>query len=966
MFDFPQNEQKILKFWKEKDIFKKVKERNKGKKPWSFFDGPITANNPMGVHHAWGRTYKDLFQRFKSMEGFDLRFQNGFDCQGLWVEVEVEKELGFKTKKDIEKYGVAEFVQKCKDRVYKYSEVQKNQSVRLGQFMDWDNSYFTMSDENNYMIWHFLKECDKKGFLYKGRDVVPWCIRCGTAISQHEILTEDYKDIVHRSVFIKLEVLGRKNTFFLAWTTTPWTLPANVSLAVNPKLTYVEVKDSKGDIFIILKSKANVIPNGKIIKEYLGKNLEGLKYKGMFDELPAVESVLANKEHVVILWKDISEEEGTGVVHIAPGCGQEDFKLSKEYELPVVNPTDDESRYDEKQDFGFLNGKLVNEVNDLIFANLKGKGFVYRIEDYKHKYPICWRCKNELIFRLVDEWYISMKKLRKDLIAVAKKMNWIPSFGLDRELDWLKNMQDWLISKKRYWGLALPIFECKKCGNFEVIGSKEELKKRAVSGWDKFEGHSPHKPYIDEVKIKCKCGDEVSRILDVGNPWLDAGIIPFSTLKDPKTGKLSYLSDKKYFKKWFPADLICESFPGQFKNWFYALIVMSTVLKGINPTKTVFGYASVKDEKGEEMHKSKGNAIWFDDAVEKIGADVMRFMYARQDPANNLKFGFNSAEEIKRKLLTLYNVYTFFFTYVKKEEFPQNTDLLSKNILDIWIISKFNNLMDNFKKNLDKLNPDSAVLAFEKFFIDDLSLWYVRRGRKRFHEGSAERNSAIETLYYILLNLTKTISPIMPFFAEEMYLRLKENSMEESVHLNSFPVVSKKKINPEIEEMMDEVRNIVTLALAERAEAGIKVRQPLSLLTIKNEKSKLRKEKELLNLIKEEVNVKEILFDKDIDKEVKLDTTLSNELKEEGLVREVIRHIQEMRKKTGCRPEDKISIRFKGESRLNQILSRNTEFVLRETKAKSFTEGDREKQVFDAELQTKLEGENLWLSVKKE
>ncbi len=870
--DFPKLEQKILKFWKQKKIFSKLKKKNQGKKHWSFLDGPITANNPMGVHHAWGRTYKDLFQRYKAMQGFEQRFQNGFDCQGLWVEVEVEKEKGFRNKKDIEKFGIDKFVNACKQRVLKYSKIQTEQSIRLGQWMDWDNSYYTMSDKNNYTIWNFLKICWKKGLLYKGRDSVPWCPRCGTAISQHEILTEEYKEITHKSIFVKLSVIGRKNTFFLVWTTTPWTLPGNTALAVHSDLEYARVK-SKNIMYILLKEKADLIEAGKVIETFKGKKLQGLQYEGLFDK----------EKHKVILWKDVTQEEGTGIVHIAPGCGAEDYQLSKELNLPVIDLSDDESNY--RQGFGKLTGKFVGseQVRDLIFKDLEKKGRVYKIEDYTHRYPTCWRCKTELIFRVVDEWYISMDKLRKQLKEVAKKVDWIPSFGLDRELDWLKNMQDWLISKKRYWGLALPIYEC-KCNNFEVIGSKQELKKRAVSGWDKFEPHSPHRPWVDNVKIKCsKCKQEISRIPDVGNPWLDAGIVPFSTME----------------KDWFPADLICESFPGQFKNWFYALIVMSTVLEGTNPMKTVFGHASVKDEHGEEMHKSKANAIWFDDAVEKIGADPMRWMYSRQNPVYDLRFGYKGAEEIKRKLLTLFNVFTFLNTYVDKKDFPKK-ELKSNNILDEWIISRLNNVIKRATKNLDKHNATSAVLTIEDFFIQDLSLWYVRRSRKRFKQGAEKREQAISTLYYVLLNLLKLIAPVMPFFAEEMYSNLKTNNMPESVHLCDWPKPG--KINDKLEEKMIQVRDIVTLALAQRAEKGIKVRQPLAELRIKNKE--LRNEKELLELIKDEVNVKKITFGKGI----KLDTKISKELRKEGIAREVIRHIQQMRKKAGLKPKDKIII----------------------------------------------------------
>ncbi|MBM3250843.1 MAG: isoleucine--tRNA ligase [Candidatus Nealsonbacteria bacterium] len=942
IFDFSKKEKEILKFWKEKKIFEKLRKKNGparnafgiadagGGKRWSFLDGPITANNPMGVHHAWGRTYKDLFQRYKAMQGFDQRFQNGFDCQGLWVEVEVEKELGFKNKKDIEKFGIAEFVEKCKQRVLKYSKIQTEQSIRLGQWMDWDNSYYTMSEENNYVIWNFLKKCWQKGFLYKGRDVVPWCPRCGTSISQHEILTEEYKEITHKSIIVKLPLLGRKKTFFLVWTTTPWTLPANVALAVHPELTYAEIENKEG-VFIALKEKFNLVPGGKIIKYFPGQKLEGLKYRGMLDEFPEVKKNLKKGDHKVILWKDVTQEEGTGIVHIAPGCGQEDFHLSKKFNLPVIDPTNEESRY--RDGFGFLTGRLVSEVNDLIFNDLAEKDRVFKIEDYKHRYPTCWRCKKELIFRLVDEWYIAMAQLRKSLMKVAGKIKWIPSFGLERELDWLRNMQDWLISKKRYWGLALPIFEC-PCGNFEVMGSKEELRERVVSGWEGFEGHSPHRPRVDGVRIKCsKCGKEISRIKDVGNPWLDAGIVPFSTMS----------------KEWFPAELVCESFPGQFKNWFYSLIVMSAVLEGTNPMKTVFGYASVKDEKGEEMHKSKGNAIWFDEAVEKIGADVMRWMYARQNPVNDLKFGYGPAEEIKRKIINLHNIYTFFITYVDKKEYPkfsvQCPMSISENLLDRWIISRINNLIKKVTKNLDEYNVGSAVLAIENFFIDDFSLWYLRRSRKRFHSGHPKRREAIETFYAVFLNLIKLIAPIMPFSSEQMYQNLRQGNMPESIHLLDWPKSDKKSIDKKLEEKMDEVREIVALALAQRAEAGIKVRQPLASLQIKN-----KLDKALLELIKDEVNVKKITF----GKKLKLDTKITRELKEEGEYRELVRNINKIRKEMRLTPRDRVVIESTfGPSDLKGFKKEvgAEEFLLK-------------KELFGGE-EIKIDGKSYYIKIKK-
>ncbi len=946
--DFAKTEKEILKFWADNRIFEKLQAKNWGKKRWSFLDGPITANNPMGVHHAWGRTYKDLFQRYKAMRGFYQRFQNGFDCQGLWVEVEVEKELGFKTKKDIEDYGIEKFVEKCKERVLKYSKIQTEQSIRLGQWMNWDNSYFTMSDENNYAIWHFLKICKEKGLLYKGKDVVPWCIRCGTAISQHEILTEEYKEISHKAIFFRLPLASESQTFFLAWTTTPWTLPANVALAVNPGLNYAYIQNGKGQTYILLENKAFLIPGGKVVKTLKGSQLKDLEYKGLFDELPLAKDILGDYRHKVITWKEVSLEDGTGVVHIAPGCGQEDFKLSKEFNLPVIDPVDQEGRY--KKNLGFLEGKLVTQVREDIFDSLEKKGLVFKIEDYLHRYPTCWRCKSELIFRLVNEWYISMEKIRKSLVKITKKIQWIPDFGLERELDWLKNMQDWLISKKRYWGLALPIFEC-ACGNFEVIGSKEELKERAIEGWPDFENHSPHRPWVDKVKIKCsKCGQSVERIKDVGNPWLDAGIVPFST-----TG---YFEDKKEWNNWFPADFICESFPGQFKNWFYSLIVMSAVLEGENPTKTIFGYASVKDEKGEEMHKSKGNAIWFDEAVEKIGAEPMRWLYVRQNPAYNLNFGYNAARDIQKKLLTLWNNFVFFKTYSdQKSEISLPKKMDKANVLDQWIISRLHGLIEKVTKGLDGYDAAQAALAIEDFFIEDLSLWYIRRSRRRFQkpDNILEKETALGVLYFTLFNLLKIISPFLPFFSESMYQSIKDKELPESIHLCDWPKIEKDLINKKLEEKMKAVRVVVAEILAQRAKEGIKVRQPLSKITIKE-----KLENEFIELIKEEVNVKEVLF----GKEIKLDTQITPQLLQEGILREAVRHIQIMRKELGLQPKDKILVRYESGEELNKIFINNRDYLIKELKTEDFSQ-KKEELSFDKISELEINNKKVWLAIKR-
>ncbi|MCX7881290.1 MAG: isoleucine--tRNA ligase [Patescibacteria group bacterium] len=956
--DFVAMEKKWLKHWYENGIVKKYLNKNKNsKKYFSFLDGPITANNPMGVHHAWGRTYKDLWPKFYNLLGYKQRFQNGFDCQGLWVEVEVEKELGIKTKKDIENLvpgnkfaSIAKFVQLCKDRVYRFSKIQTEQSKRLGYFADWENSYFTMSDENNYMFWTFLKKCYENGWIYKGQESVPWCPRCQTAISEHEILTEDYKEVVHEAVYFKLKVKNPKlknNEYFLVWTTTPWTIPANVALAVEKDFDYSLVEIKNGEHYWLAKDlieKVLADDLKKIVKIVKGEKLAGLFYQGPFDHLPAVKTVAEkyqDKFHQVILTDKllmpINLEEGTGIVHTAVSAGTEDFRLGKKLGLPMIPVIDDEANYLPGLDE--FSGKNAKKNPRLILDYLEKNNYSYKVHHYKHRYPACWRCKTELVWKVAEEWYIAMDKknlkpktqnsklnktLRERMIEVAKKIKWMPEFGLDRELDWLKNMHDWLISKKnRFWGLSLPIYECKKCGYFEIIGSKEELKEKAVEGWEKFEGHSPHKPYIDEVKIKCqKCGSLVSRIDDVGNPWLDAGIVAYSTITENNQGKPLYKINKEEWKKWFPADFITESFPGQFKNWFYALIAMSTVMENQPPFKRVLGYGTLLGEDGRPMHKSWGNAIEFNEGADKIGVDVMRWMFVRQNPSDNMLFGYKKADEVRRQFyLILWNIYKFFVEYInldkiEVEKLKIEDEYEKLNILDKWILSRFVSTVFFAEESLKNFNAKDAVFEIEKF-ISDLSTWYIRRSRDRVwvnSENNDDKKAFYSTLHYLLVNLAIILSPFLPFISEEIFTNLTN---EESVHLTSWPKLDFKldKDGEGLISDMDLIRKIVEMGHRKRKELKIKVRQPLASLTVllpDNERFKLKKyENDYQKIIASELNVKKVFFKINKDKEIidgDFDAKLTKKLILEGKMRETIRLIQEERKKLGAKPEDYINL----------------------------------------------------------
>jgi isoleucyl-tRNA synthetase len=878
--DFVAQEHAVLKFWADTDAFAKLVAKNRGRPRWSFIDGPITANNPMGVHHAWGRTYKDLFQRFKAMQGFDQRYQNGFDGQGLWVEVEVERELGFQTKRDIEAYGIAEFVQRCKERVFRFADLITQQSIRLGYWTDWDHSYHTLSDENNYTIWLFLKRCWERGLLYKGHDVMPWCPRCSTALSEHEIVTDGYEELTHPSLTVRFPLEGREGEYLLVWTTTPWTLTANVAAAVHPDLTYVQVRQGES-IYFLAENRLEMLQGPyQVLSRLPGVALDGWVYRGPFDELPVQRGI----EHRVILWEDVSEMEGTGIVHIAPGAGQEDFQLGQRYGLPVLAPLDEFGHF--LDGYGWLTGESVSRVAAPIFQALRAKSRFYHVEDYVHRYPVCWRCHTELVFRLVDEWFISMEALRYEIMDVVEQIRWIPGFGLDRELDWLRNMGDWMISKKRYWGLALPIYDCPNCGHFEVIGSEVELKERAIEGWQEFEGHSPHRPWIDAVKIACStCGAPVSRILDVGNPWLDAGIVPYSTL--------DYRHDRSYWEQWFPADFITESFPGQFRNWFYSLLVMSTVLEKCPPFETVMGYALLRDEQGEEMHKSRGNAIWFDDAAEQAGVDVMRWLFATHPIEQNLNFGYGATDEVRRRfIIPLWNVYSFFVTYANVDGWKLDTERRlptsnlqppTSNPLDCWILGKLQLLVQTVTDRLEDFDARSAALAVEAF-VDDLSNWYVRRSRRRFWRSGddADKQAAYATLYQVLVTLSKLLAPFVPFLAEAMYQNLVRTTNNEqrttnesserrpssfdvrpaeSVHLCDWPVPDEALVEQQTLAEMDLVVKLAGLGRAARGQANLKLRQPLAKLTVAlNNPADWAAVERLAELLADEVNVKQIDF----------------------------------------------------------------------------------------------------------
>lgn len=884
--DFRKISLEILDFWKSHQTFAKLAHRNVGGPRFSFIDGPITANNPMGVHHAWGRTLKDIYQRYFAMKGYDQRFQNGYDCQGLWVEVEVEKQLGLSGKQEIEKMGLDEFSRLCRQRVYQYSMVQQEQSIQLGQWMDWGNNYFTLTDANIRYIWHFLRVCADRGWLERGQRPMPWCTRCGTSLSQHET-GEGYKDVVHTAVFCRFPIVGREEEYLLVWTTTPWTLIANVAAAVHPELQYAKVRQDNKTYYLSRGAIQCLKGDYEDLGSLPGKDLEGLQYIAPFEDLPATGGI----EHRVVFWKEVGEAEGTGIVHIAPGCGLEDHVLGKELGLATIAPIDEAGRYFDG--YGPFTHMHAGEVAPKVFEILKQKGMLYKTESYRHSYPHCWRDGSELVFRLVTEWFINPDRdygdgrtLREHLLKAADGIEWNPDYMKHRMTDWLTNMESWCISRKRYWGIPLPIYTNRDESVIHVIGSLEELEELALDE-DKEKVRSLpelHRPWVDEIRIRHpKTGETLNRIKDVGDCWLDAGIVPFSTYgyKDlvrfeqfkPEQDRVNRADCRElfpeqnwgheYWSEWFPGDLVCEM-RAQIRCWFYAMLFMSVALEDCTPYRRVKTYEEVRDEQGKEMHKSTGNAIWFDDAVEKAGPDVLRWLYASWPPTTPLRFGFHTTQETARKLLGLWNTFEFFRTYaeIDKPTIPFEIEVNEHfSRLDRWILSRLTRLIQSSRAALDHFDTHPVVRDVEAF-LEELSNWYIRRNRRRFWraEMNANKQAAYDTLSHVLLTLCRLTAPIVPFITEKIYqeaLRSGDN-WHESIHLCPYPEPNPAWLDEALEREVTLVREVASLGLSARNASRIKVRQPLEELKIQaNEASFaliLNHEADL----KEELNVKRL------------------------------------------------------------------------------------------------------------
>jgi isoleucyl-tRNA synthetase len=852
--DHPTIELEILDVWEREQTFERLREQNRGGPKWSFIDGPVTANrSSLGVHTAWGRTLKDVFQRYKALRGFDQRYQNGFDCQGLWIEVGVERLLGLNSKPEIEEYGLENFARKCREVVVNSSAALTRGSIRLGQWMDWGRDYFTFSDTNIEYIWKFLKIVDERGWIYMGHRSTEWCPRCGTSLSQHELSQSGvYQDRSDPSLFVRFPLLDREGEFVVVWTTTPWTLPANVAAAVHPDEEYG--RRENGEWVAV-----QLFPDDTFVEKLKGAELVGWRYRGPFDDLGPGGSV----EHRVIPWEDVTMDQGTGIVHIAPGCGGEDFELSKVHDLPVLTPVDESGRF--YDDYGWLHGLSTGEAADQIIGRLGETGFLVAADLYTHAYPHCWRCDTPLIFRLSDDWFISVEEIRPKLLEENAKVEWVPEYMGKRMDDWLRNMGDWNISRRRYYGLPLPFYPC-SCGHLNVVGSKAELGERATEGFDQIE--ELRRPWLDRVPIRCAACDEVvTRIPGVGDVWLDAGIVPFATLgwENPEWIPEGYatgaargltkadLPDHAYWEKWSPADWVSEM-REQIRLWFYSQFFMSVALIGRSPYRRVLAYEKMLDETGREMHGSWGNTITAEDAFARMGADVMRWQYCAQPPDRNLLFGYGPAHEIKRKLLTFWHSVKFLVDYGTIEGFTPSWERLEPDVdlrpLDKWLIERTKQLVAEATAAYEATLTVDVIRAFDAF-VDDVSNWYIRRSRRRFYSFD---EAAFRTLWYALVQSLRVVSPVMPFLAEHLWRNLVPDGPT-SVHLAPWP----DPVEPDRELLAEiaEVRRVVELGRQARSASHLKLRQPLRRLVVAGASDRARVHTEEIS---EELRVKDVEF----------------------------------------------------------------------------------------------------------
>jgi len=849
---FVEREREVEKFWRENHIFEKSIEDRKDAPTYMFYDGPPTANGKPHIGHALTRVIKDMIPRYRTMKGYKVPRKAGWDTHGLPVEIEVEKELGINGKEQIEKYGVAPFIEKCKESVWKYKSMWEQFSDVIGFWADMDDPYVTYHNSYIESEWWALKQIWDKGLLYKGFKVVPYCPRCGTPLSSHEV-AQGYKDVKERSAIVRFKKKN-ENVYFLAWTTTPWTLPSNVALCVNPDEDYVKVVH--GDYTYILASalvETVLKEDYTVLETYKGKELEGIEYEPLWGELN-----VKGKAWYVVCDNYVTLTDGTGIVHIAPAFGEDDSRIGRNYNLPFVQLVDAQGNLTKETKWA---GVFVKDADKLILKDLEENGKLFDAPVFEHSYPHCWRCNTPLIYYARESWYIKMTAVKEDIIRNNNTINWIPeSIGKGRFGDWLENIQDWAVSRNRYWGTPLNVWVC-DCGHMHSIGSIEELKSMSKNCPDNIE---LHRPYIDAVTITCpECGKEMRRTPEVLDAWFDSGSMPFAQHHYP-------FENHEKFEAQFPADFISEAVD-QTRGWFYSLLAISTLIFNKAPYKNVIVMGHVQDEDGQKMSKSKGNAVDPMDALNKFGADAIRwYFYVNSAPWLPNRFHDKAVEEGQRKFLgTLWNTYAFYVLYADIDNFDPtkySLDYDKLSVMDRWLLSKLNTLVKTVDEYLSNYKITETARALQSF-TDDMSNWYVRRCRERFWAKGMEQDkiNAYMTLYTALITLSKVSAPMIPFMTEEIYqnlVRSVDKNAPESIHLTDFPAVNEEFIDKELEVSMDEVLDIVVLGRAARNSANIKNRQPIGNMYVKAENVL---SPFYVEIIEDELNVKNVEFKDDVE-----------------------------------------------------------------------------------------------------
>ena len=858
--NFLDREKEIIKFWEENKVFEKSVTKNEGNSEFCFYDGPPTANGKPHIGHVLTRVMKDIIPRFQTMKGKHVLRKAGWDTHGLPVELEVEKKLGLDGKQDIEKYGLEPFIKQCKDSVFKYTTEWKVMSDRLGYWCDMDNPYVTYHDDYIESEWWAIKEIWKKGLLYKGYKIVPYCPRCGTALSSHEV-AQGYKDVTEKSVYVKFKVKGEENKFFLAWTTTPWTLPSNVALCVNPTASYAEIKVESGETYILAEALVGkLFESYEVVSVKTGKDYEYAEYEPLFSY--AVAELEKNKKAYVVVCDDyVTLEDGTGIVHNAPAFGEDDSRVCKKYDIAFINLVDNRGKM--LDCCKGIEGVFVKDADKIIIDDLKNRGNMFKVAEFTHSYPFCWRCNTPLIYYARSSWFIKTTAVKEELLASNNSVNWMPeTIKTGRMGNFLENVIDWGLSRERYWGTPLPVWVCDKCNKVHVIGSKKELKDLCGLKGD----IELHRPYIDEPTFDCECGGVMRRVKDVIDCWFDSGSMPFAQLHYP-------FENKELFDTQFPADFISEAVD-QTRGWFYTLLVISTILFGKSPFKNCIVLGHVNDKNGVKMSKHIGNVVDPWTVLDNQGADAVRwYFYTGSAPWLPSRFYPEAVSEAQRKFMgTLWNAYAFFVLYADIDKYdPSKYDIkkCKLSLMDKWALSKLNTLIETIDNGLENYQIFETSRALQEY-VDDLSNWYIRRGRERYwgKDMTDDKAAAYTTLYTVLVTLAKLSAPYVPFMAESIYQNLVANFYADapiSVHLCSFPVKDESFVDADLERDMAVVTEVVVLGRSARNSANIKNRQPLKKLFVTTER-KVNLGADLLDIAKDELNVKEVEFLVDAEK----------------------------------------------------------------------------------------------------